>query len=286
VEANVADWGVPMSVRSRIDVVRAAGSWLGDELATLTPQQWDLSGACGVWTVGEVVAHLTQWADAYADLIRQALADDVQAMGAPPVLPYAIRSARYAEEAKAYRRELGEGLLSAFTRSQRDLLGQFERVKPNEWDRSAPHPSGVRSVGALLSLRVVELSIHGWEILHRVGRPAMLPDGSHEILVDTLPIRLRGSFARHEPLPRPLRYVFILTSPLQRAIRIVIYGDRVEIDPEEDESSDVVLTLDPLTYVLAFTGRTTWREALDGGAIGVTGRQELAVDLTRWFPPG
>ena len=71
----------------------------------------------------------------------------------------------------------------------------------------------------------------------------------------------------------------MLTPPLLRTVRIVIYGDRFEIDPAGDESSDTVLTLHPQTYILAFTGRITWREALDAGAIGVTGRQDLAADL-------
>jgi len=232
------------------------------------------------------VAHLAQWADAYADLIRHALADDAEPAPAPPVLPYVIRSARYAEEAKAYRRALGAGLLDAYRRSQQDLLDRFERVQPNEWDRPARHPSGVRSVRALLSLRVVELSIHGWEIVHRVGRPAMLPDGRHAALVDTLPIRLRGSFARRDPLPERLRYLFVLTPPLLRLVTLVIYGDRFEIDPNGDGSADAVLTLHPQTYILAFTGRITWREVLDAGAVGVTGRQDLAADLAGWFPPG
>ena len=275
-----------LSARSKIDVVRAAGDRLGDELASLTPEQLELPGACGVWTVVEVVAHLAQWAGAYADLIRQALADDVQPADAPPFLPYTVRAARYAEEAQAYRRDLGSGLLDAYVRSQRDLLDQFERVQPHEWDRPALHPSGVRSLLALLELRIVELSIHGWEILHRVGRPAMLPDGSHEVLVDTLPIRLRGSFARREPLPEPLRYLFVLTSPLLRIVKIVIYGDRIEIDPETQDSADAVLTLHPQTYILAFTGRITWRGALDAETIGVTGRQELAAALDDWFRPG
>ena len=216
---------VPRSPRSQIGVVRAAGKRLGDELASLTPEEWDLPGACGVWTVGEVVAHLAQWAGAYADLIGQALAGDVQVMDTSPVLPYAIRAARYAEEAKAYRRELGAGLLGAYVRSQREL-------------------------------------------------------------VDTLPIRLRGSFARRDPLPEPLRYLFVLTPPLLRLVTLVIYGDRFEIDPEGDESADTVLTLHPQTYILAFTGRMTWHEALAAGTVGVTGRQDLAAELDAWFGPG
>ena len=44
--------GAPMSVQSQIEVVRAAGDRLSDELARLTSEQWDLPGACGVWTVG------------------------------------------------------------------------------------------------------------------------------------------------------------------------------------------------------------------------------------------
>jgi hypothetical protein len=136
----------------------------------------------------------------------------------------------------------------------------------------------------LLSWRVMELSIHGWEVRRRLGLDETLPDGSQPTLVGLAATRMRTTFVPREPLVEPLRYRFVLTSPLIKSVCLNVYGDRFEIDPDDDQGgSDVVLTLHPDTYILLFMGRLTWRQALDNGAVGVTGRQDLAADLDGWF---
>jgi uncharacterized protein (TIGR03083 family) len=277
-----------MTIASEISVARAATERLHRDLSTLTPIEWELPGACGIWSVAEVAAHLAWGADIYADGIRRGLQGDSEPpAGFVPIPEYGARAARTASQATAYRRERGERLLEAYETSGRALVELFESVGPSDWGRPAFHPSSIRTIRELLQLRIVELSIHGWDMLNRVGREASLPEGSHAVIVDTLPLRQRGIFARREPLAEPLRYLFVLGSPLLRLVHLHIYGDRLEIDPEFDQSgSDVVVTLDPEAYILLFMGRYTWRQALSEDALGVTGRRDLVGDLDDRFPPG
>ena len=60
-----------MRIPSEIKVLRSAVAGLRAELGTLTPAEWETPGACGVWSVAEVIAHLAWGADLYAGLIRR-----------------------------------------------------------------------------------------------------------------------------------------------------------------------------------------------------------------------
>lgn len=284
-----------MRIPSEIKVLRSAVAGLRTELATLTPAEWETPGACGVWNIAEVVAHLAWVADLYVGLIRRTLvAETPDTDETAPALPYAERAAYIAKSAQEYRRELGDGLLSAFGTKAEVLLSLFESLRPADWQRTVAHPAGARPVRGLLTLAVLEVSVHGWDALYTAGRhETLLPDGCHEPIIEWLPGRMQGAFVARERLPEPVRYLFVLTPPLLRTIHLVIYGDRFEVDPQFDESgSDVVITLHPQTYILALMGRISWQTALDADALGMTGHtpdrhlRGLVTDLSAWFPPG
>ncbi|MFN8633011.1 MAG: maleylpyruvate isomerase N-terminal domain-containing protein [Chloroflexota bacterium] len=274
-----------MDLAAQIAVVRTATDHLHTTLTTLAPKQWETPNACGVWNVAEVVAHLAWGAGLYSDLIRQGLAEDVASRrGSDAPVDRTAMNAHFAEIAAGYRRELGDRLLDVFAESGRALAAQFARLGPADWERAILHPSGLRPMRQLLIWRVMELSIHGWEIRRRLGLGGRLPEDSQQTLIELAANRMRSTFDPRELLPEPLRYLFVLTSPLLRTIHLTIYGDRFELDPEMDQSgSDVVVTLHPDTYILLFMGRLTWREAIGSGAVSATGRQDLAVDLSGWF---
>lgn len=274
-----------MQQLAEVDVVRRATERLGRELAALTPGQWDRPAACGTWSVAEVIAHLVWGADCYADGIRRALVgDSAPPAGFVPIVEYPRRAAWIARVAGAYRRELGDRLADGFDRSGRALVALFEAATADDWERPAFHPSGVKTIRQLLALRIVELSVHGWEALHRAGRDLPLPDGSHGVIVDWLPTRLRPSFVRREPLPEPLRYLFVLDGPLARRVRMTISGDRIDLDPAwDDAAADAVVSLDAERFVLLMMGRNDWQEAFASGIVAVAGRDDLARAFPSWF---
>jgi uncharacterized protein (TIGR03083 family) len=274
-----------MKIPSQVKVARATVDWLRQELATLTLEQWELPNACGTWSVAEEVAHLVWVSELYADGIRRGLEGDVS------VPPDKAMSAEYAERAKQiervaveYRQQLGDSLCDTFSRVSNTLLSLFERLEPGDWQTPAYHVSGVKSPEQLLQLYIVEVSVHGWDILRRVGRPIPLPDACQEPIIDWLPIRMRGSFRPRERLAEPLRFLFAMGSPVLRLIHLRINGDSFDIDPTMDESgSDAVFTLGPDAYILLFMDRFPWSEAIDTGIVAVTGNKARARQLPAWF---
>ena len=276
--------GLMAGISSQVNAARAAAEWLRAELPTLTPEDWQRPNACGIWGVAEVAAHLIWAADLYSDAVRRALTDDV----GPPqqlVVPEspAVTQTRMAEIASMYCQNLGDGVGDALMSRAPAPVALFERLAPTDWDRPAYHPGGVRPIRRLLAQYIVEVCVHGWDILHRPGREVALPEESHGPLIDALPGYLRGRFVPSTPLQEPERYHFRLSPTVPRDVRLTVYGDRFELEVQPDETgSDAVLRMHPQTYVLLFLGRLSWRQALEASEI-VTARRDAAGRLPTWF---
>jgi uncharacterized protein (TIGR03083 family) len=269
----------------QVKVARGATEWLRDELSTLTPEQWQTPNACGVWSVADVAAHLVWVADLYSDGIRRALADDVEpSRDVTAPTNASTRHAEIAEIAFAYRDELGDQVLDRFSRANLQLVELFEGLAPEDWDRPAYHPAEVAPIRRLLSRHVLEVCVHGWDLLHQLGRDVALPDGSYEPIIEMLPSYIRGRFLPRERLLVPERYRFVLDPPVSGAIHLTVYGDRFVMGPTTDGAEpDGVLTMNPQTYVLLLLGRLGWWQAIDRRTVAVTGHRDVAVDVSSWF---
>lgn len=274
-----------MSIRSQVEVARAATELFRDDLASLTPAEWETPRACGEWSVVDVAGHVARGGELYASWIRRALEGITDPpAGAAFVVDRAAGSEGVLRLSRAYRQALGDRVLEGFERTGLALIELFESLRPADWRRPTFHPVGVIPIEKLLGWRIAELSLHRWDVLSRLGREASLPDGSHEPIVDWLPLWLRLCFEARQPLAEPRRYLFVLGSPLLRLLKLRILGDRFDLDPEGDEiQADAVLTTDPETFILLLMGRRAWQPALEDSSVLVGGSLEAADELPGWF---
>jgi uncharacterized protein (TIGR03083 family) len=273
-----------VNIPSTLKVVRATTELLAEELNALAPEQWETPNACGDWKVAEVVAHLAGAGERYALYTRRAL----EGVSDPPggssfVTDRAAYSEGIKQRAIDYHRKGGENGAKQFRLTGLDLVELLESLEPGDWQRPAFHPGGVLPIAGLLGWRTAELSLHRWDILNVLGREAHLPDGSLEPIVDWLPRWLGIGFRATQPLPEPRRYLVVLGSPLLRLLKITVFGDRFEIDRQDDESADAVLTTGPETFILLAMGRYEWPAALGSGAVVVGGDRAAAAEFPRWF---
>jgi uncharacterized protein (TIGR03083 family) len=272
-------------ISAEVNAARAATEWLRAALPTLTPEDWQTPEACGIWSVAEVAAHLIWVADLYSDAVLRALVDDV----GPPrqlVVPEspAVMPTRMAEIASIYHQDLGDGVGGALMSRAQVPVVLFERLAPPDWDRPAYHPGGVRPIRRLLAQYIVEVCVHGWDILHRPGREVALPAATHGPILDALPGYLRGRFVPSTPLQEPERYAFRLGVTVPEGVRLTVYGDRFEFESESDEAgSDAVLDMHPQTCVLLLLGRLSWQQALQAGNVVVIPRRDGAGHPAAWF---
>jgi uncharacterized protein (TIGR03083 family) len=273
-----------MNIPSTLKVVRATTELLAQELHTLAPEQWETPNACGSWTVAEVVAHLAGGGERYALYVRRAL----EGLSEPPpgssfLTDRAAYSDGIRQRAIDYRHDAGGYLTGRFLASGIGLAELFDGLQPHDWQRPTFHPAGVLPLVGLLGWRTAELSLHRWDILNALGREARLPDGSLEPIIDWLPRWLSVGFQLRAPLDEPRRYLVVLGSPLLRLLKIAIFGDRFEIDREDDDSADAVLTTHPETFILLAMGRQKWSSGLESGAVTVGGDRAAAAEFPHWF---
>jgi len=104
-----------------IDLMSFEASQLWDFMARLDTEKWSRPSACAGWTVGDVLAHLTQGARTWSASITRAVAGDAN----PPAGEQTLRpgergSEATAQRAIAFRQGMGEAeLLHAFAEYSR-----------------------------------------------------------------------------------------------------------------------------------------------------------------------
>ena len=266
---------------SQLKLLRSIFALLRTEAAAFTPLEWQTPGACGDWTVSQVVAHLAQGAQRYTLWIRRAL--DGQSDPPPGSSFYpdlATGSASIKERTLQYHQDVADDVLASFTAATTEFIDLLESLGPDDWPCPAFHPSGVLPVVGLLTWRIAELSLHRWDILHALGREAHLPDGSHEALLDWLPRWLGVGFQPAAPLARPLRFDFALAAPASRTIGVDIHGERFELRSQPAEAPDAVFAVDPESFILGLAGRLSLAAALQAAD---ERQARAAADFQRWF---
>lgn len=245
---------------SRIDLLESEAQTLLDFLEDLTPQAWAADSACAGWTVADVIGHLTS-VDLSTRLLLGLEGDHSPPAGSPSPEQHdedAFARSIYQRAVDASQR-LGGALLEDFTLRINETVAQFRQVRPEQWGNLVYWPTGPMSMDTLLTQRIAELTMHGWDIRSRVENDFHLSDGSVTALLDTVDRAARRAF-RPDPLlsGRPLRYRFLIEGPDPRVVDLVLSDQAAEIiHGATDQPSDVTFACDGETCVLILYGRLT-----------------------------
>ena len=149
-----------------IELSSAEASQLQDFLAGLSPEEWSRPSACSGWTVGDVVAHVTQGARTWCEAITRARAGDFNPPpGQPPLRPGERGSAATAQRAIDFRQGMGDAaLLQAFVSDYQRLHQVLLDMQSEDWYKPCFHRRGVLPIRDYVGLRLQELAIHGWDM--------------------------------------------------------------------------------------------------------------------------
>ena len=276
-----------------IDLLEHEASLLLDFLRTLPTESWQTASACEGWTIADVIGHLTS-----VDLSNRLLRGLEGDYSAPDGSPAPDQHDEDAFARSIYRRaidasqRLGDGLLEDFTLRANETVALFRQVQPNQWDNLVYWPPGPMSARTLLTQRIAELTMHGWDIRSRLEDDYHLSDGSVIALLDTVDRAARRAFRPDSLLAgRPLRYRFQITHPQRRALDLVLSDDVAQITDDRcdgpSESADVTLECDGETCVLVMYGRLAPSAAVGAGRLSVVaGETHLAATFGDRFVGG
>ena len=260
-----------------IDLLGREAEELLGFLQGLSREAWQTASACEGWTVADVIGHLTS-VDLSNRLVRGLDGDYSPPEGSPPPERHdedSFARSIYQRAVDASRR-LGDGILDDFTQRINETVTLFRQVGDDQWDNLVYWPPGPMSVRTLLTQRIAELTMHGWDIRSRLEDDYHLSDGSVTALLDTMDRAARRAF-RPDPLlqGRPLRYRFSVTHPQQRTLDLVLSDDLARIEEDETatstEPADVTFRCDGETCVLVMYGRLTPDQAVSARRLSVAG---------------
>ena len=261
----------------RIDLFESEARDLVGFLATLSHDGWQTASACEGWTCADVIGHLAS-VDLANRMLRGLGGDYSTPEGSlPPEQHDETTFARSIyQRAIDAKERLGEGLLADFTERIEESIALFRRVDDDQWDNLVYWPPGPMSMDTLLTQRIAELTMHGWDIRSRLEDDYHLSDGAVAALLDTVDRAARRAF-RPDPLltDRPLRYRFRITGPTARVMDLALSDEPAEIvghgRGESPVVSDVTFECDGETCVLVMYGRLTPDDAVGARRLRVAG---------------
>ena len=265
-------------VSTRIDLFEHEGRELIEFLRGMSPNAWETPSACTGWTVADVIGHLTS-VDLSNRLVRGLDGIHSPPEGSPSPEEHdedAFAQSIYQRAVNASQR-LGSGLLDDFTERIDETVTLFRGVQPGQWNNLVYWPTGPMSVDTLLTQRIAELTMHGWDIRSRLEDGYHLSDGSVTALLDTVDRAARRAFRPDPALASsPIRYRFRINRPEERTLDLVLSDNAAEIieSPTAEPSGEpasVALECDGETCVLIMYGRLTPSDAIASRRLAVIG---------------
>src|SRR5262245_32897538 len=215
------------SPEATVQLVIAKSERLIQYLNTLPPEAWSTLSACDRWEVRDVVAHLTNQGELYADAIARSLQGEPSPPGgrsAPSSVNAASDADRIAQRTMARRAQLGDQVLGAFCTTNDQLNRLLASLGPQDWEKP---------------LSYVSLGI------------APLTAESLPVMVDLIfgPFLAPPSWLFHPGprLPAPLCYRWVLTGVGACEHDMVVAGDTVWVEPAGTASATVTFRCDTET---------------------------------------
>ena len=268
-----------------VEAVRIEAIRLADFLTGMDPNDWSQGSACPEWEVGDVVAHLTQGANAWVDFIGRALERDP---GPPPghqsLQPGDRGSEVTAQRAIEMRQSQGkQELLSSFSNSYDQLYRQLLQLKPEDWELPCFHRRGQSTIHEMVARRVQELAIHGWDIRSVFDPAHQLSDTAVPVVVGLAHRWLNSTFIPSAHANVPARYRFDISGPAPVLEDVVVYQNRFEVEATSNSPAEVTFSGSGNDYLLVIYGRLSITGARDTGNLKIDGPLEQAALFNTWF---
>jgi uncharacterized protein (TIGR03086 family) len=151
-----------MDTDDAYDALDRATVGFHDLLATVSDEEWDRPTPNPGWSVRDLVSHVVGGNRRYLVLLS----------GAPTVEVEKLRGGDH----------LGDDPLAAFDQTSADVATAFRQ--PGALDQTVHHRKGDRSGDDLLTMRILEHSLHGWDLATALGRDADIDPAVVAVLLD------------------------------------------------------------------------------------------------------
>jgi uncharacterized protein (TIGR03083 family) len=140
-------------------------------------------------------------------------------------------------------------------------------------------PTGVKTYGDFLRIRVFDLWVHARDIAIPLGRPLDVGGIAAELALDEVAGAIGYIVGKKVGLPEGRSAVVHVTGDVERDIAVVVDGKARPVDSVADP--DVEVTADAETFVLLAAGRIDPHSRIDDGRITWSGDAEWGERMAR-----
>jgi uncharacterized protein (TIGR03086 family) len=140
--------------RDPIELLVRANEEFARRLRLVGPEDWRRSTPCSAWDVRALVNHVVGANVRYQLLLNGAPVEQVEAM----------RTVDH----------LGDNVVASFVVTAVGVVACFR--EQGALERIAHHATGDRTGRELLSMRILDVAIHGWDLAHAIGADENLDD--------------------------------------------------------------------------------------------------------------
>lgn len=130
-------------------------------------------------------------------------------------------------------------------------------------------PTGAKTYGDFLRIRVFDLWVHAHDIAIPLGRPVDAGATATALALDEVAGAIGYIVGKKVGLPDGMSALVHVTGQVERDIAVVVDGKARAVDSVEDP--DVELTADVETFILLAAGRIDAEARIDGGRITWSG---------------
>jgi uncharacterized protein (TIGR03086 family) len=142
------------SRKDPVELLVVANGEFSRRLRLVRPDDWSRPTPCSEWDVRALVNHVVGGNVRYALLLRGAPTSEVEATRAVD--------------------HLGDDALASFVATADAVVASFR--EDGALDRIAHHATGDRTGRELLSMRILDAAVHGWDLARAIGADESLDD--------------------------------------------------------------------------------------------------------------
>lgn len=274
----------------RVSILKAEHQRMEQYLNTLPSDAWDHPSTCDLWTVADVIAHITSFNRETAPLITDLLQADPSDPESLPIRSNdRVDAASAAERIIAFRKELGDRLLSEFAKASRAIEQALDQVGPGDWDKLCYRRTGAEPIRNILDTYIADVGVHRWDIIYPFDPNVKLSQDCLEVMVERFPHRPRWWDielpSAHPQLPVRFRFK-VSSANVPGTDFVVVTQDEKYMEVAGDSPADVTFRCDAETFVLLAYGRVKPESALAEGSLTYEGTQGLAEIFVRSYTGG